>query len=192
MTSERQWVDSLVDRLDVAIQAVSTKDAKVKVLAQKKIPYSHEVLAYDGERPCKVDVSKYATDLVIIDQTGNSGWIPRVVIECKLDRITTHDALTYSAKASTHKQVHPYVRYGILIGSWGDYGFPTRLFRHGAYFDFMVLWAGKEPTDDEWYDLIGILTDEVKSSRRIQHLLTSGRSKSRKRFKLVHQPLKIK
>ncbi len=28
--------------------------------------------------------------------------------------ITTHDVITYSHKAATHRQVHPYLRYGIL------------------------------------------------------------------------------
>ncbi|GAI54911.1 unnamed protein product, partial [marine sediment metagenome] len=57
-------------------------------------------------------------------------------IEGKINSVTTHGAITYSQKASTHKNVHPYLRYGILLGNRKHYPLPGRLFRHGAYFDF--------------------------------------------------------
>ena len=44
--------------------------------------------------------------------------------------VTTHDALTYSTKAATHKHVHPYLRYGFLAG--GIQTIPGRLIKHGA------------------------------------------------------------
>ncbi len=43
-------------------------------------------------------------------------WKPRVVVEAKLGKVTTNDAITYSQKASTHRAVHPYLRYGIMLG----------------------------------------------------------------------------
>jgi hypothetical protein len=62
-------------------------------------------------------------------------WVPRVVVEFKLGSVTTHDALTYLAKAATHKNVHPYLRYGIIIGGL-DGPVPKRLVRHGHSFVF--------------------------------------------------------
>ena len=38
---------------------------------------------------------------------------PRVAIEFK-PKITTHDILTYSAKAGKHKKIYPCLRYGLL------------------------------------------------------------------------------
>jgi hypothetical protein len=103
---------------------------------------------------------------------------------------TTHDALTYSTKASTHKHVHPYLRYGTLIGAFDD-ALPGRLIRHGVYFDFMMVWSDEEATDEEWSDLTGLLAEEVRASRTLQALLTESRIRGRKRFRLLHRPLRL-
>jgi hypothetical protein len=62
--------------------------------------------------PCQLVVDKpygYQTDLLISERLDDGeDWTPRVVVEFKLGSVTTHDALTYSAKAATHKNVHPY------------------------------------------------------------------------------------
>jgi hypothetical protein len=105
-----------------------------------------------------------------------------------LGGVTTHDALTYSAKADTHKQVHPYLRYGILIGDHGKKAVPTRLFRHGAYFDFMAAWKATKPSDDEWNGLINVLREEIETSRRIEELVRKQHSP----YSLVHRRLILK
>ena len=151
-------------------------------------------MRFKGKGPDKegTSVSRYETDLLVYDALDQDVWIPRVVIECKLEGVTTHDAITYSRKASTHKQVHPYLRYGILIGSWGKGQFPARLFRHGEHFDFMAIWAGVEPTDAEWQDFTAVLSDEIKSSRKIHEILTSNRSPVKTRYTPVHRPLRFR
>lgn len=104
--------------------------------------------------------------------------------------ITTHDALTYSGKAATHKQVHPYLRYGILVGSYGAV-LPSRLIRHGAHFDFMAVWEDADPNSAEWELLVDVLTDEVRSSRLLQSLLAKG-ARDKRSFRLLHRPLKLR
>ena len=104
--------------------------------------------------------------------------------------VTTHDALTYSTKASTHKHVHPYLRYGVLIGDFGS-ALPGRLIRHGAYFDFMMVWGGEEPTREEFSGLVKVLEAEIAASRTLQGLLTDTKSKSRKKFSILHRPLRL-
>lgn len=54
-----------------------------------------------------MSTTKYETDIPVFDRFAEGSWIPRVVIECKLKDITTHDAITYGAKAATHRAVHP-------------------------------------------------------------------------------------
>lgn len=190
-SSEKEWVVALAPRLENALQAVSVRDAKVRVVAHRRLPYTHEILTYRGEEPGAAHSHAYETDLLILDE-GNGDWIPRVIIECKTESVTTHDALTYSAKAATHKQVHPYLRYGILIGSWGDYAFPARLFRHGAYFDFMATWDEYEPSDEEWHGLVDTLISEVRASRRVQQMLSKQRVSDGGRLKMIHRPLSFK
>ena len=66
-------------------------------------------------------------------------------MEFKTD-ITTHDVLTYSTKARKHKQVYPYLRYGLVIGSVER--IPRRFFTHNEGLDFCVaaaVYKGMEP-----------------------------------------------
>ena len=58
--------------------------------------------------------SAFETDLCVFERKPSGVEIPRVVLEFK-GRISTHDILTYSAKAKKHKQVYPYLRYGIVM-----------------------------------------------------------------------------
>lgn len=190
--SEKEWVIGLAPLLESALQAVSVDGERVGVAAHKKLPYAHELLDYQGARPGKSQSHAYETDLLLYDQGEGERWIPRVIIECKTEHVTTHDALTYSTKAATHKQVHPYLRYGILIGSWGDYDFPARLFRHGAYFDFMATWRGYKPSDEEWHVLLDTVISEIKASRKIQQMLSSRSAPTGSPLKLVHRLLNFK
>ena len=105
--------------------------------------------------------------------------------------MTTHDAITYSEKASTHKRVHPYLRYGIILGNRGTYPLPGRLFRHGLHFDFMASWIDFEPTENELNILTAILLDETKASRKLQKMIFESQSSSRKRYTALHRPLRL-
>jgi len=62
----------------------------------------------------------HETDLLVVENLDEVKWTPRVVIEAKGNgAINTHDAITYSHKAATHRQVHPYLRYG--LPAWLEY-----------------------------------------------------------------------
>jgi hypothetical protein len=190
MATEKEWVISLEARLTGVFQESDLDDCQVRVCAHERLTYAYEVLSYDKEArrvPCS---SGFQTDLLIYDTNQREDWIPRVVVECK-QGITTHDALTYSTKAALHKQVHPYLRYGILIGGY-DTALPGRLIRHGAYFDFMMFWSSQDPTREEWEEFISVLTEEVKASRILKTLLTGTRSRSRMKFWLLHRALRLR
>ena len=118
----------------------------------KKVPYSFEILNYKDDKPGDRKYIKYETDLLVYQKIDNEKWKPRIIIEGKTNSVTTHDAITYSQKASTHKNVHPYLRYGILLGNRKHYPLPGRLYRHGAYFDFMLSWKAFETTEEERKD----------------------------------------
>jgi hypothetical protein len=61
-------------------------------------------LTVDPKRPVRGD-SAFQTDLCVFEAKSDDIVIPRVVLEFKT-RMTTHDVLTYSAKARKHKQVY--------------------------------------------------------------------------------------
>ncbi len=190
--TEATWVRQVIEELRSGIEALSTTDTRTEVTSGEKLAYRQEVFSYEADRPAKVSPMRYETDILVRDCLDNNRkcWIPRVVIECKLSHVTTHDAITYSNKADTHKTVHPYLRYGILIGSHGAQGVPRRLFRHGAFFDFMAAWSGEQPTDRERGGFIEVIREEVETSRRIEKLV-AGRQSAGRRYSLVHRPLRL-
>src|SRR5205085_849524 len=124
---ERQWVESLQAGLGLALGPAKLDVATVTASLAFRLTYDHEIFWYDKSDVPTSRSTGYQTDLLICDEYSNKDWVPRVVIECKLGTVSTHDALTYSAKAATHKKVHPYLRYCILIGNWGQDPLPGRL-----------------------------------------------------------------
>ncbi|MDP2157137.1 MAG: hypothetical protein Q8K68_05455, partial [Nitrospirota bacterium] len=120
-------------------------------------------LTVNVNRPMRGN-SAFQTDLCIFEKKKEEVSIPRVVMEFKT-RITTHDVLTYSAKATKHKQVYPYLRYGIVASSETEV--PGRLFTHNESLDFCATVAGLE--GKELSDFFAtLLTAEVESSRRLE------------------------
>ena len=161
---------------------------RTAVITAVRLPYRHEVLKYEDTKPSEHTTMGYETDILVRDESlGDGHWVPRVVIECKLANVTTHDVLTYSAKADTHKQIHPYLRYGILIGNHDEKGVPRRLFRHGAYFDFMAAWKEEKSSDEEWVGLIDVLRQEIEASRQIERLVSQ--QPPCPKYSLVHRRL---
>ncbi|MBT4483875.1 MAG: hypothetical protein HOC71_09385, partial [Candidatus Latescibacteria bacterium] len=76
---------------------------------------NHLELKVNPKHP-KRGQSAFQTDLCVFEQIEADVNIPRVVLEFKTN-ISTHDVITYSAKARKHKQVYPYLRYGLVIGN---------------------------------------------------------------------------
>jgi hypothetical protein len=181
-------VQTLLGRLQPALQICNDHDWRAEACVGERFTYAHEIFLYPKGSSGETTSRHYETDLLIYDIRENGDWIPRLVIEGKLRGVSTHDALTYSSKAATHKHVHPYLRYGILIGAFDD-AIPGRLIRHGAYFDFMMVWKTEEPSKNEWAEFVQLITDEVVASRVLQGLLTNSRARGRKRFRLLHRPL---
>ena len=192
MTSEIEWVKAVAERMKSAGQLLKVDGIAVGIGTGTKLPYSYEVLQYEGKEPSKSSVTAYETDLLVYDQLDDKWWVPRVVLECKLKRVTSHDALTYNAKAATHKHVHPYLRYGVLIGARSDNTVPVRLFRHGDHFDFIITWAEEVPSQAEWESFLALITEEIQVSRKIQELSNTSRSPSKPKYSIIHRQLRFK
>src|SRR5438045_2919486 len=106
----------------------------------------------------------FQTDLCVFERINDEIHIPRVVMEFKLN-LSTHDVLTYSSKARKHKQVYPYLRYGIVVSN--EKRVPGRFFTHNEGLDFCVA-AGSFKTNRVHEILASILRDEVASSRLLE------------------------
>ncbi len=186
--TEGSWVEGIRPRVQDDLKSLSGDGKTVQVLTKFRLIYASEVIRHGEKNAPETRETGYQTDLLIRDNRADESWVPRVVIECKLDSVTTHDALTYSAKAATHKQVHPYLRYGILVA--GEPSLPARLVRHGTHFDFMMVWARSEPSKTEWDALVATLKQEVEASRRLQVMITE-RSSGRPTYRLLHRPIRL-
>src|SRR5215510_12075333 len=111
--NEREWVRSLVPRLTEELKRLESSDVQITVTDGSKLAYSCVIHEYGKDGTRAPESSKYETDLLFCDTFADGTWIPRLVVEGKIGgSVTTHDALTYSSKAATHKHVHPYLRYG--------------------------------------------------------------------------------
>ncbi len=185
--SENDWTKSICDRLKPIL-----KERSLECESLQKIPYSQEIVKYsDKWEPEFENPICFETDLVIYE-INNGNIIPRVIIEAKLGRVSTHDAITYSYKAEKHKNITPHLRYGIMIGEREHYSLPGRLFRHGTNFDFMFCFVGTEPSKEEWCAFIDMILKEVDYSQLMDEMLHNNRSKNRKHYYMLQKQLVLK
>lgn len=185
---EKQWMTSILELLN---QRLTERDVRIVVSQGTKLAYACEIVKYSGSETT-ISTTGYETDLLIVEHISADIWKPRLIIEGKLSKVTTHDAIIYSQKALTHKNVHPYLRYGILLGARQHYPLPGRLVRHGAYFDFMFSCVAAEPSPAELNDLLQIVLDEVEASRYLEEILYNSRKSTRMRYTVLHRPLRLK
>lgn len=133
-------------------------------------------LTVDPKRPVRGD-SAFQTDLCVFEAKtvlsktasgvkSDDILIPRVVLEFKTG-ISTHDVLTYSAKARKHKQVYPYLRYGLVVSN--EAVVPGRFFIHNKSLDFFA--ALKNTKSTELQDFFShLLEAEVATSKKLEKI----------------------
>ena len=184
--TEREWVKTLVPLMEKSLSNIAEN---IRVKEGLRLPYSSEIKMYSGKNPSEFNQIGYETDILVYEQFDSENWKPRIILETKIDSVTTHDAITYSQKAQTHKNVHPYLRYGILIGNRKSYSLPGRLFRHGQHFDFMLSWKDFNANNNEWVEFNNILKKEINASKKLEEILFNSRSRTREKFTVLHRPL---
>lgn len=185
---ERVWVKTIIGDIEDSLKKTNKN---LRVVDGFRLPYSSEILSYIDKKPSNQNLIEYETDILILERLTDAEWKPRIIIETKLKKVTTHDAITYSQKAQTHKNVHPYLRYGILIGNSGNKPLSGRLFRHGQHFDFMQSWKGFIADSDEWFKFMKTLRLEYKASKTLDEIIFNTRSHKRDKYTLLHKPLKL-
>ena len=181
---ENDWTKSICELLQ---DGVLGEHIFIDVL--KKIPYAFEISALDEAWEVVADgfdKTSFETDMVVYEKQ-NGKIVPRVIIESKVGTVTTHDAITYSHKAMYHKNVIPFVRYGIMLGARETYPLPGRLFRHGTNFDFLFSFVDYEPSKKEIATFIDMLKREITYSRQIEEILSNSRSRGRKRYFMLQK-----
>lgn len=109
----------------------------------------------------------FQTDILIETQRES---IPLVVVELKYGSFTTHDVITYSSKATRHKEIYPYLRYGFVVVGLNALG--RRFLTHNHGFDFAM--ALRDVASGEG-DLIAVVNRQVANADRMRGLMRSSR-----------------
>jgi len=117
--------------------------------------------------------SAFQVDLCIFQNRGNDLLIPRIAIEFKT-RITTHDILTYSSKAGKHKDIYPFLRYGMIASDVES--IPGRFFIHNNHIDFMI--AAKAHKNKS--KLLDFAKELINQELKISHILEDIHFKNKK------------
>jgi hypothetical protein len=185
--TEADWVK----RIAAQLQRTRIGRARhLEIRSGLRLTYGYEIRAY-GEEPTPQQTG-FQTDLAVVETSADGSWKPRVVVEAKVRSISTHDAITYSHKAAIHRAVHPYLRYGVMLGEMGCRGLPGRLYRHGVQFDFMLSFRGTRASRDELTVFERLLLDEVAASRMLERLLYESRMRGRDEYNVLHRRLVVK
>jgi hypothetical protein len=143
-----------------------------RVIITKKRYNSNAKLQYEPNDPQKPSRGDYAFQTDILISEKSSG-LPLVVIEVKTKEPTTHDILTYSTKAVKHKEVYPYLRYGILIVN--ETSVPRRFFVHNLGFDFAIVL--KDLSDEAGFKkLVEIIEGQIKNSEELIKVFNDEKS----------------
>jgi hypothetical protein len=136
------------------------------LLYQVRVDNNLRVMPQERVRDPKRGDSAFQTDLCLFESKAEDILLPRVVMEFKTG-ITTHDVLTYSAKAAKHKQIYPYLRYGLVAST--PTRVPGRFFTHNEALDFCLSLGGL--TDQESANAFGrLLIEELDSSRFLERI----------------------
>ena len=182
---ENEWTNSIKQLLQTA-----NLGENIYFDTLNKVPYAQEILAYDLDfEKGKEHTMAFETDLLVYEKEDLIK--PRIIIESKINNVSTHDAITYSYKAQTHKNVTPYIRYGIMLGNRKHYPLPGRLFRHGTNFDFMISFKDLILSDDEKSVFINLVKKEFSYSQKIEEMIYESRFKGRKHYYVLQKELRL-
>jgi hypothetical protein len=146
----------------------------------------HLTIQVDIRKPTR-GKSAFETDLCVfekrslVDVPEKHILIPRVVMEFKTG-ITTHDVLVYSAKAKKHKQIYPYLRYGMVASR--HLTVPGLFYSHNESLDFCASVKGLATTDLAAF-FGNLLTSELNFSKKMESIAFNKASVKSRTFQLV-------
>lgn len=175
--NEDQFTDELVNRLDLHITGCKMETRKSLLYDLSIDERGIAKLAVDKDRgePIKGGGKGFEQDILIYEtvQGGDTSVVPRVVAEVKFQKVNTHDPIVYSEKARRIRNVYPYIRYGLLLGSIPK--IPGRVLRLGQGFDF-ILSVAYPFTESDLELTRRVFTEEVEASRELS-TISSGKHK---------------
>lgn len=135
------------------------------LLYRIEVDGSGEVTPKHADNPKLQRNYAFQTD-ILIERTSPS--LPMVVIELKYGAFSTHDILTYSAKAVEHKRIYRYLRYGFIVIGLDRLG--RRLLTHNQGFDFAIALPA---VDSYQADLVALTQRQIASAECVRSLMAT-------------------
>ena len=111
----------------------------------------------------------FQTDILVESRSPS---IPLVVVELKYGSFSSHDVITYSWKASQHKGIYPYLRYGFVVVGLGGLG--RRFLTHNQSFDFALALPDIVEAEAEF---VAVVQRQVASAECLAKLMRSNQIK---------------
>ncbi|CEG06951.1 hypothetical protein BN961_00332 [Afipia felis] len=139
------------------------------ILYRIEIDTSGQVTYDNADRPKRGQYA-FQTDIAI-----SKDGLPLVVIELKSGSFSSHDVITYSWKASRHKQIYPFLRYGFVVVA--SYGLGRRFATHNEGFDFAMALPNEAAIE---IDLAALVKRQIESAERLKRLMGTTRMKIRR------------
>jgi len=176
---EKDFTEDLVGKLGLLLKSVRIGSV-IPLLYAITVSEDGEIQPglNDEGVPKRGGGTGFEQDILIYEEaSGETSIVPRVAIEVKFQRITTHDTLVYAEKARRIRSIYPYLRYGLLLGEMAS--IPPRALRLGVEFDFIIT-IGNKLSDQELSELARLLECEIENS----HLLGAAFTGKVKVFKL--------
>ncbi len=163
--NEFEFREKLKDKIqeilaDSQYEVKTGKNLIYKVIVNPQGKYEPK----EAENPMRGNYA-FQTDLLIMKKDKQ---LPLVVIETKYKSFSTHDILTYSTKAQKHKEIYPYLGYGLVVG--GINVIQNRFFTHNSGFDFAL--ALKRINDFSLIKLGMIIKDQINNAELLLDIIT--------------------
>lgn len=133
--NEKSFVSKFVEVINLRLD-----NSKHEIIEGKNLFYeltvNRELVLHLGNIEDQIrGKSAFQTGAIVFEKKENRNF-PLVVFEFKLNP-STHDIIVYSAKARKHKQIYPWLRYGMFI--CGIEEVPIKKFlKHNEFLDFCV------------------------------------------------------
>ena len=159
--NEAQFREMLVEKIKEKLSNEFTFDSKKSILYKLIIDSEGKLQPPEYWEPKR---GQYAFETDILVSNNN---IPLVVIEIKIGGFSTHDIITYSTKALKHKEVYPYLRYGLIVGE--QRSIDRKFFIHNVGFDFAI---AVENIDNDIQFIADIIDDQIKTANKLSAILS--------------------
>ncbi len=156
--SENQFRDKVCTILQSNLPRNRIK-TRAKLLYRLIVDGNGNLRPEDYRNPRRSELSAFETDILVSDEGAS---VPLVVIETKYGGLNTDNLLAYSAKAVKHKEVYPYLRYGLFVGDRD--GIEEKFFVHNIAFDFAL---AVENIDSDSPEMIKLVKKQIHAAESL-------------------------